>query len=217
MLQFVHVYCVGYCAQYGTYVVIDWQSGYVIAFELVDRRETSCNSKALELCGFLRCLFQLLAEGLQISKFVTDGHLDIKKFFSQFNYMPLPRTKKQPVKFYFAGMLQEEKGHIVVAQGRRAGETALATLIRALRADQNLSNVHLERINNNMLLIQHRMDLWHKSKLLQNALLKVASVRGNEDLLPWIKSLRNYFWLCSKLCKGSVAKMKVSKCCLILA
>ena len=87
MLMFAIIYntIVGHCAQYGTYVVMDWQSGYVIACELVDRRETRCNSKALEMCGFLRCLYKLLDVNLEICTFVTDGHLDIKKFFRKFH------------------------------------------------------------------------------------------------------------------------------------
>ena len=65
---------------------MDWKSGYVIACELVDRRETGCNSKSLELFGFLRCFYKLLAAEMEIGKFVTDGHLDIKKFFSKWTH-----------------------------------------------------------------------------------------------------------------------------------
>jgi hypothetical protein len=108
-------------------------------------------------------------------------------------------------------MLQEDQGNIVVAQGRCPGDSAIATLIGALRADQKRVNLNFELINRQLRQITHRLDLWHKTKLLLDALLKVASVRGNEDLLPWIKSLRNYFWLCSKLCKGDVTEMKVSR------
>ena len=106
-------------------------------------------------------------------------------------------------------MLQEEQGNMVVARGRRPSDSARATLVAALRhTERNVTDV--ERIIAKAKRIAHRLDLWHKSKHLQNALLKAAAVRGNEELLPWVKSIRNYFWLCSKLCEGSVVDMKVS-------
>ena len=107
-------------------------------------------------------------------------------------------------------MLQEEQGNVVVARGRRPGDCAFATISAALRGNQR-SDAELERIIAKAKRVTHRLDMWHKSKHLHDALLKAASVRGNEDLLPWIKSIRNYFWLCSKLCNGDVQVMKVSR------
>lgn len=110
-------------------------------------------------------------------------------------------------------MLQEEQGNIAVAQGRRATDCAMAMLLENLLQEERNAvscDGSLERIKKKASRIAHRLDLWHKSKHLHEALLKAANINGNQDLLPWVKPIRNYFWLCSKLCGGSVTEMKVS-------
>ena len=74
-------YCLGKCATYGQYTVMDAASGTIIASVLLDKRETRGRSVTLELFGFIRCLHDLIEAGVAVTKFVTDDHTQIRKFF----------------------------------------------------------------------------------------------------------------------------------------
>jgi len=54
---------------------------------LLDKRETGGSSVTLELFGFLRCIYRLIEEGVAVSKFVTDDHTQIRKFFRELNFI----------------------------------------------------------------------------------------------------------------------------------
>jgi hypothetical protein len=73
----------GHCLTYGVYTFIEYASGYIVSTDLLDRRETRGSSPKLELYGFLRALYLLVAAGLDISDVVTDEHKSIVKFFSK--------------------------------------------------------------------------------------------------------------------------------------
>ena len=57
----------------------------------------------------------------------------------------------------------------------------------------------------------HSLDVWHKAKALQKALLNTAKISGNESIKPWINSIANHFWHCSHSCNRDLAQLKVKK------
>jgi hypothetical protein len=48
---------------------------------LIDKRETGGASPTMELYGFLRCLYNLLENGIEVQKTITDEHCQVRKFF----------------------------------------------------------------------------------------------------------------------------------------
>ena len=49
----------------------------------------------------------------------------------------------------------------------------------------------------------HQFDVWHFAKSISKKLSKKASLKGHEDLKPWIKSVTLHLWWCSATCEGS--------------
>jgi hypothetical protein len=62
---------------------MDYATGYIIMTELLDHRETRGSAPSLELYGFLRCLYMIVASGVDVRFVVTDENTQIKKFFSK--------------------------------------------------------------------------------------------------------------------------------------
>lgn len=73
----------GHSSTYGVYTFIEYATGYVVSTDLLDRRETRGSSPTLELYGFLRALYLLVAAGLDVSDVVTDENNMIVKFFRE--------------------------------------------------------------------------------------------------------------------------------------
>ena len=59
----------------------------------------------------------------------------------------------------------------------------------------------------------HSLDIWHKSKALRKALLKVAKNKEMEDLLQWVDAIVNHFWHCCENCGSDLTKLKVCLTC----
>lgn len=60
---------------------MDASTGVIVMSVLLDKRETGGSSVTLELFGFLRCLYAIVEEGVNVEKIVTDDHVQIRKFF----------------------------------------------------------------------------------------------------------------------------------------
>ena len=79
----------GHCAKYGTYTLMDEDSGDVVAFNVVQVSEVS-SSNAMEKEGFSRCLQDLEEKGIMINRIATDRHVSIsssmKKDFPHINH-----------------------------------------------------------------------------------------------------------------------------------
>ena len=48
----------------------------------------------------------------------------------------------------------------------------------------------------------HQFDVWHVAKSIVKKLTKKSQTKGNGELKPWIKSIINHFWWCSRSCNG---------------
>ena len=66
----------GHCAKYGTYTLMDEDTGNVVAFNVVQVTEVS-SSDAMEKEGFTRCIEMLEGKGVNISRVTTDRHVSI--------------------------------------------------------------------------------------------------------------------------------------------
>ena len=66
----------GHCAKYGTYTLMDEDTGNVVAFEVVQVSEVT-SSNAMEKEGFSRCIELLEGKGVKISRVATDRHVSI--------------------------------------------------------------------------------------------------------------------------------------------
>ena len=79
----------GHSAKYGTYTLMDEDSGDVVAFNVVQVSEVS-SSNAMEKEGFSRCLQDLEEKGIMINRIATDRHVSIsssmKKDFPHINH-----------------------------------------------------------------------------------------------------------------------------------
>ena len=71
----------GHTAKNQSYTVMDYESGYLVEFAVLDKRETSLISSRMELFGLIRCLHKLITFGLKVSKICTDQHVMVCKFF----------------------------------------------------------------------------------------------------------------------------------------
>lgn len=60
---------------------MDYRTGYIVAFAVLDKRETQLNSVSMELYGLVRCLYELLEFGISIEKVCTDQHTMVCKLF----------------------------------------------------------------------------------------------------------------------------------------
>lgn len=73
----------GHTAKYGTYSMMDLESGKILDIQLVQSNEVK-NSHAMELEGLQRSLHFLIEEcSLQISHLVTDRHSSVKKYMRE--------------------------------------------------------------------------------------------------------------------------------------
>ena len=66
----------GHCAKYGTYTLMDEDTGNVVAFDVVQVSEVS-SSNAMEKEGFTRCIEMLEGKGVTIGRVATDRHVSI--------------------------------------------------------------------------------------------------------------------------------------------
>ncbi|XP_028408273.1 uncharacterized protein LOC114530875 [Dendronephthya gigantea] len=96
----------GHSAKYGAYTIFCCTSAEIIDFSLIQRNEVG-SSPAMEFEGFQRCLNFLLAEGLDISTFVSDRHQTIAKHM---------REKLPKIKHYFDIWHLKKKLHKVLTK-----------------------------------------------------------------------------------------------------
>ena len=77
----------GHCAKYGTYTLMDEDTGNVVAFNVVQVSEVS-SSNAMEKEGFTRCTEMLEGKGregkgVNIARVATDCHVSIASCMSK--------------------------------------------------------------------------------------------------------------------------------------
>ena len=78
---------------------------------------------------------------------------------------------------------------------------ASTSVMKALRelkaAHQHMGDIH------------QSLDVWHKSKSLRKAFVKVAALRTNAAMKEWITPIVNHFRYCSRTCGGDMNVLKV--------
>ena len=72
----------GHCAKYGTYTLMDEDTGNVVAFNVVQVSEVS-SSNATEKEGFTRCIEMLEGKGVNIPRVATDRQVSITSCMSK--------------------------------------------------------------------------------------------------------------------------------------
>ena len=72
----------GHCAKYGTYTLMDEDTGNVVAFNVVQVSEVS-SSNAMEKEGFTRSIEMLEGKGVNITRVATDRHVSIASCMSR--------------------------------------------------------------------------------------------------------------------------------------
>ena len=72
----------GHSAKYGTYTLMDDDSGKVVAFSVVQVSEVT-SSNAMEKEGFQRCIKSLQDDRVQIDRIATDRHVSISSFMNK--------------------------------------------------------------------------------------------------------------------------------------
>ncbi|XP_043942729.1 uncharacterized protein LOC122814185 [Protopterus annectens] len=50
--------------------------------------------------------------------------------------------------------------------------------------------------------IDHQFDIWHMCKSIRKKIMLAAKQKGQEDLLPWCRSICNHLWWCTATCEG---------------
>ena len=72
----------GHNAKYGTYTLMDDDSGKVVAFSVVQVSEVT-SSNAMEKEGFKRCIESLEGDRVEIDRIATDRHVSISSFMNK--------------------------------------------------------------------------------------------------------------------------------------
>ena len=72
----------GYSAKYGTYVILDGNTGEVIHFYIM-HREIAGNSCKMEKEGLIKCLDKLEDMNISVNTLTTDRHLQIRKYMRE--------------------------------------------------------------------------------------------------------------------------------------
>ena len=72
----------GHSAKYGTYTLMDDDSGKVVAFSVIQVSEVT-SSSAMEKEGFQRCIKSLEDDRVQIDRIATDRHVSISSFMNK--------------------------------------------------------------------------------------------------------------------------------------
>ena len=104
----------------------------------------------------------------------------------------------------------------------RMEKEGLMRLLRKLKGQFKLSEIttdasssvikalkELKKSHPEYAALIHSLDIWHKSKALRKALLKVAKNKEMEDLLQWVDAIVNHFWHCCENCGSDLTKLKV--------
>ena len=73
----------GYNAKYGTYTLIDSQSGYILDFH-ISHVILAGNSQRMELDGFKKVVERLQEFGIKIGSITTDRHKQIRAYMRKF-------------------------------------------------------------------------------------------------------------------------------------
>ena len=72
----------GHSAKYGTYTLMDSDSGKVVAFSVVQVSEVT-SSNAMEKEGFKRCIESLEDDRVKIDRIATDRHVSTSSFMNK--------------------------------------------------------------------------------------------------------------------------------------
>jgi len=72
----------GHCAKYGTYTLMDDDTGNVVAFSVVQVSEVS-TSNVMEKEGFTTCIEMFEGKGVKITRVETDRHVSIASCMSK--------------------------------------------------------------------------------------------------------------------------------------
>ena len=73
----------GSSAKYCTYTIMDSESGTILHFETVDKREVNFKSPNMELEGLKRCLLFLQSHCIKVSEITTDASTSIISFLGK--------------------------------------------------------------------------------------------------------------------------------------
>ena len=112
------------------------------------------------------------------------------------------------------GLIDEEEGRVEKAVSRKADDTSVAMLKRAVaavgrrEANWTLKASTVDKVRR----VKHCLDLWHRARKIQSKLQRTAAKAKYRALAPWILDLRNHFWRSAQHCRGDVMLFKVNCC-----
>ncbi|ESP03281.1 hypothetical protein LOTGIDRAFT_137738 [Lottia gigantea] len=70
----------GHCAKYGTYTLMDVDSGYIVDFAVLNKADPRVkNSNAMEPMGLIQCLSNMKKWNIDVNILTTDRHKTIRK------------------------------------------------------------------------------------------------------------------------------------------
>jgi hypothetical protein len=175
----------GTCAKNQSYAVIDYETGYITAIAVLDKRETQLVSTTMELHGLIRCLCEMFAATVPVNKICTDQHVMVCKFFR---------------------LVEEEAGLIEPVRSRKLGDTVELSIRNAVRS----RNIAVDdNVIQNFRGMTHRLDVWHKAKAIQAKVIAAGQKMTCRILLSWSSAVRNHFWFACEMCNGDSFLLKV--------
>ena len=125
---------IGHTAKNQSYTILDYNTGFLVAFSVLDKRESSLMSTRMELFGLIRCLYELLADGVDVAKICTDQHVMVCKFFSKWHLGTTITDTLQYCKFCYSGLIAEEAGLQEPPKTRKRTDTVVSTLQQAVHS-----------------------------------------------------------------------------------
>jgi hypothetical protein len=174
----------GTCAKNQSYAVMDYDTGYITAIAVLDKRETQLVSTTMELHGLIRCLYEMLAANVSVNKICTDQHVMVCKFFR---------------------LIQEEAGIVEPVRSRKIGDTVECSIRNALRSRNTVVD---DKVVQRFRVITHRLDVWHKAKAVQARITAAGQKKTCRNLLSWSSAVRNHFWYACEMCAGNSVLLK---------
>ena len=60
-----------------TYTAMEYTTGYILGYQVVDKRETALVSNRMELYGMMRCMGKIFEGGLSVDRVCTEQYTSV--------------------------------------------------------------------------------------------------------------------------------------------